>query len=207
MLSGHVRGVIMLGLVLAGCLFAPNRPALASELPLQIGQYAHTSWTARDGYSLGLVFSMAQTPDGYLWLGGEFGLFRFDGIGFTPWKPPAGGELPSKPYSLLVSRDGTLWIGTFEGLVSWNGLELTRYPEVEKGFVTSLLEDRDGTVWAGVLADRGSLCESAKAARAVIGRTAPSADSCGVWRKTAMARCGWAPTRASGAGDPASRGA
>jgi signal transduction histidine kinase/ligand-binding sensor domain-containing protein len=94
---------------------------------------------------------MAQTLDGYLWLGGEFGLFRFDGVRFTQWQPPAGQRLPDRPYSLLVTRDGTLWIGTFAGLASWNGGKLTRYPEVGELFVTSLLEDREGTVWAGVL--------------------------------------------------------
>jgi len=57
-----------------------------------------------------------------------------------------------------VSRDGTLWIGTFGGLASWNGTELTRYPQTDKRFVTSLLEARDGTIWAGILADRGRLC-------------------------------------------------
>jgi ligand-binding sensor domain-containing protein/PAS domain-containing protein len=101
---------------------------------------------------------MAQTPDGYLWLAGQTGLFRFDGVKFTLWQPPAGQSLPNKPYSLLVSRDGALWIGTFGGLVSWNGVELTRYKEIGDGFVTSLLEDRDGTVWAGLIAKQGELC-------------------------------------------------
>ena len=103
---------------------------------------------------------MAQTPDGYLWLGSEFGVFRFDGVRFIPWKPPAGQSLPSSPYSLIVTRDGALWIGTFAGLVSWNGAELTRYPELDGLFVTSLFEDREGTVWAGVLGNpTGGLCE------------------------------------------------
>ena len=53
--------------------------------------------------------------------------------------------------SLIVTRDGTLWIGTFAGLVSWNGAKLTRYPQLDGLFVTSLLEDRQGTVWAGTL--------------------------------------------------------
>jgi PAS domain S-box-containing protein len=146
-------------LILATALIVPPSTAVAAAPALQIGQYAHTSWTVRDGYSPGLVFAIAQTGDGYLWLAGEFGLFRFDGHRFTLWQPPPGRQLPSKPYSLLVSRDGTLWIGTFEGLVSWNGVELTAYPELDKGFVTSLLEDRDGTIWAGVLGNPGRLCE------------------------------------------------
>jgi len=108
---------------------------------------------------VGAVFAMAQTPDGYLWLAGEFGLFRFDGVRFIPWQPPAGQHLPDKPYSLIVTQDGTLWIGTYAGLVSWNGAELKRYRELDGQFVTSLLEDREGTVWAGTIATtNGRLC-------------------------------------------------
>jgi len=124
-------------------------PVLALDPSLDVSQYAHTAWTARDGFSVGAVFAMAQTPDGYLWLGSEFGLYRFDGVNAVPWQPPAGQQLPNKPYALLVTRDGTLWIGTFEGLVSWSGGKLTYYPEIGKAFVTSLLEDHDGTVWVG----------------------------------------------------------
>jgi signal transduction histidine kinase/ligand-binding sensor domain-containing protein len=140
------RVAILLGFLMAGCGcgFALN-PAL------DISQYAHTAWTVRDGFSVGAIFAMAQTPDGYLWLGSEFGLFRFDGVRSIPWQPPAGQHLPDKPYALLVTRDGTLWIGTFRGLVSWNGHKLTQYPELDDLFVTSLLEDRQGTVWAGIL--------------------------------------------------------
>ena len=158
-LNGRRRNVIVPGLVLVWALLVAHSPALALNPSLQVDQYAHTSWTVREGYSLGAVFAMTQTPDGYLWLGGEFGLFRFDGVRFVPWELPAGQKLPDKPYSLLVTRDGALWIGTFAGLVSWNGTELTHYPELDKLFVTSLLEDREGTVWAGVLGKEGQLCE------------------------------------------------
>ena len=126
-------------------------PVLALDPSPDVSRYGHTAWTARDGLSVGAIFAMAQTPDGYLWLGAEFGLFRFDGIHSIPWQPPAGQDLPGAPYSLLVTRDGTLWIGTFAGLVSWSGGKLTQYPEVGQVFVTSLLEDREGTVWAGIL--------------------------------------------------------
>ena len=118
---------------------------------LDISQYGHNAWTVRDGFSLGNIYAIAQTPDGYLWLGGEFGLFRFDGVRSIPWQPPAGQHLPDKPFSLLVTRDGTLWIGTYAGLATWSGGKLTRYPELDGLRVTSLLEDREGTVWAGLL--------------------------------------------------------
>ena len=101
-------------------------PVLALDPSLEIRQYGHTAWTIRDGSSLGNIYAMAQTPDGYLWLGGEFGLFRFDGVRSIAWQPPAGQHLPDKGifsgiFRLLVTRDGTLWIGTFAGLATWSG--------------------------------------------------------------------------------------
>jgi len=135
---------------LAALLWSPA--ALALDPSLDASQYGHTAWTAREGFSVGAIFAMAQTPDGYLWLGTEFGLFRFDGLHATRWQPPVGQQLPNAPYSLLVTRDGTLWIGTFAGLVSWDGKKLTEYREIHDLFVTSLLEDHEGTVWVGILA-------------------------------------------------------
>ncbi len=135
-----------LGIVCGGC---PSFFALNPSL--DISQYGHTTWTIRDGFAPGTAFAMAQTPDGYLWLGTEFGLFRSDGVRFVPWQPPAGQQLPDAPYSLLVTRDGILWIGTYSGLASWKGGKLTQYPELQDLFVTSLLEDREGTVWAGAM--------------------------------------------------------
>src|SRR5208283_3652663 len=79
-------------------------PVLALDPSLDVSQYSHTAWTARDGFSVGAIFAMAQTPDGYLWLGTGNGLFRFDGVRAVPWQPPAGQHLTSAPYSLLVTR-------------------------------------------------------------------------------------------------------
>ena len=136
--------------ILGGILLACCACAFALAPSLDVSQYAHTAWTVRDGFSLGNIYAIAQTPDGYLWLGGEFGLFRFDGIRNIPWQPPAGQELPGKTVNkLLAARDGTLWIGTFSGLASWISGKLTRHPEFDNQFVTSLLEDHEGTVWVG----------------------------------------------------------
>ena len=138
-------------------------PVLALDPALDVSQYAHSWWTVRDGFSQGNVYAMAQTPDGYLWLGSEFGLFRFDGIHAVPWQPPAGQQLPDKNINaLLVTRDGTLWIGTFAGLATWSDGKFTLRPELGRDFVTSLFEESDGTVWAGSLehetSHAGRLC-------------------------------------------------
>ena len=138
--------------------------AFASELSLDVSQYAHAAWKIREGFTKGTIFSIAQTPDGYLWLGTEFGLVRFDGVQAIPWQPPGGQALPGDYIrDLLVSRDGTLWIGTFKGLASWKDGKLTEYPEVAGHPIGPFLEDRKGTVWVAVQ-DLGTLCQMQKGA-------------------------------------------
>jgi len=126
------------------------RSAFALDPALDISQYAHTAWKVRDGFAATGIDCIAQTPDGYLWLGTNFGLYRFDGVRAARWQPPAGQQLPDSIITaLLVARDGSLWIGTQKGLVSWKDGKLTQYPEVA-GFVLALLQDRDETVWVTV---------------------------------------------------------
>src|SRR5271169_4873395 len=105
--------------------------ASALNPSLDINQYAHTPWTVRDGFFKGYIRAVAQTPDGYLWLGTESGLLRFDGVRSIPWQPPAGEQLPNGFIrSLLTAQDGTLWIGTDEGLASWKDGKLTTFQEL-----------------------------------------------------------------------------
>src|SRR6201987_257377 len=110
-----------------------------------MSQYAHTAWKIRDGFTKGTITSLAQTPDGYLWLGTEFGLLRCDGVRTVPWQPPPNQQLPSNFISkVLVARDGTLWIGTWKGLASWRDGKLTQYAEIAGSYVFGLLEDHEG---------------------------------------------------------------
>jgi signal transduction histidine kinase/ligand-binding sensor domain-containing protein len=149
------RAATLLGILLACC---PRASALNPSL--DINQYAHKAWTIREGFFKGVIDAIAQTPDGYLWLGTEFGLLRFDGVQTVPWEPPAGEHLPSSNIrSLLATRDGRLWIGTNDGLASWKDGKLTQHPEIVGQHVTRLLEDHEGTLWAGGSATlAGRLC-------------------------------------------------
>jgi signal transduction histidine kinase/ligand-binding sensor domain-containing protein len=136
-------------------------PLFGLEPNSDISQYAHTSWKIRDGFLQGFVLSIAQTPDGYLWLGTERGLFRFDGTRARPWPSLSEQQLPSSYVaSLLAARDGTLWIGTGKGLASWKAGKLIVYPELAGKLVQALREDDEGTLWAGGFAytPPGTLC-------------------------------------------------
>jgi ligand-binding sensor domain-containing protein/signal transduction histidine kinase len=146
---------MLAGLLMAApCTFALN-PAL------DVSQYAHTAWKIRDGFVKGSILSIAQTPDGYLWVGTAFGLSRFDGIRNVPWEPPPNQHLPSTVISRLVAaRDGTLWIGTFNGLASWKNGKLIQYAELGGLQIRALVEDHEGSIWVGTNGPPdGKLCE------------------------------------------------
>jgi ligand-binding sensor domain-containing protein len=144
-------------ILLAGC-----RCAYALNPSLDVSQYAHTAWAIRDGFFKGSIYSIAQTPDGYLWLGSANGLARFDGVRSVPWQPPAGERLPDNvAYRLLAARDGRLWIGTRQGLASWKDGKLTHYPELAGWIVAELLEDRRNSMgWCQSSPERKALRDS-----------------------------------------------
>jgi len=121
-------------------LLACCSSAFALDPSLDVSQYGHTSWKVRDGFFKAGINSIAQTPDGYLWLGSQFGLSRFDGVKSVAWQPPPGQQLPSSHiFSLLAARDGTLWIGTAKGLASWKDGKLTQYAELAGHYIFKIL--------------------------------------------------------------------
>jgi signal transduction histidine kinase/streptogramin lyase len=137
---------------------------LALNPALDVSQYAHTAWKIRDGFANGSILSIAQTPDGYVWLGTALGLSRFDGIRVVMWRPPLNQHLPSRTVTRLVAAsDGTLWIGTRNGLASWKNGKLTQYAELGGLQIRALIEDHEGSIWAGTNGSpgppNGKLCE------------------------------------------------
>ncbi len=95
--------------VLAGSDSIPIRP---------IHQLVHNTWVQQDGAPTEIRV-LAQTGDGYLWLGTVSGLVRFDGVRFVPFPPRADDTLPAAGVrALKEGRDGTLWIVWETGAVS-----------------------------------------------------------------------------------------
>ncbi len=104
---------------------------------------------------------LAQTTDGYLWIGTSLGLVRFDGVRFVDWNPPAGQRLlDPRIFSLLGARDGSLWIGTGYSVSHWVDGQLINYPQLS-GRVEALIEDVHGVVWLArtqIADDGGPIC-------------------------------------------------
>ncbi len=145
---GKLRPTFRLSLV-CQCLlfFFAVTPAHALQPHTHVSQYGHTSWRTQDGAFNGSPNVITQTTDGYIWIGTNLGLVRFDGIRFISWNPPAGRRLlDSRIFSLLGTHDGSLWIGTGYGLSRWKDGELTNYPELS-GRMETLLEGENGEVW------------------------------------------------------------
>ena len=128
----------------------------------RISQYAHTTWRIQDGFLNAIPTAITQTLDGYIWIGTQSGLVRFDGVRFVPWTPPDGEKLISTRIdSLMAGRDGSLWIGTAEGLSHWQNNHLFNF-EDSRGVVPEIIEARAGTVWIILSPSNnnlGPLCE------------------------------------------------
>lgn len=109
----------------------------------------HRRWAAADG-GPSQVGALAQTRDGYLWLGTNESLFRFDGFRFTPFQITSGAPLGI--VSSLLATDAGLWVGQRAGdvaLLTDGGLR--RYGGKEGfpgGVVYGLAAGRGGVVWA-----------------------------------------------------------
>jgi signal transduction histidine kinase/ligand-binding sensor domain-containing protein len=139
-----MRGRVLWILIVA---WVAASSAWALDPTKRLSQYAHTSWRSRDGYFGGSYpVSIAQTQDGFIWIGTTSGLIRFDGVRFTPWSSPDGQPLPLPIYCLVAAKDGGLWMGADGYVAHWESGRLTRYAAGPFS-VLAVLETNDGTVW------------------------------------------------------------
>jgi signal transduction histidine kinase/ligand-binding sensor domain-containing protein len=144
-----MTGLVRLILAMLALCAVPG--AAASDSRAGLGRYTHSSWTGREGVP-GMVQALAQSADGYLWVGTYEGLYRFDGVSFEYVAPAPGHPAGSIPVSsILVTRGGDLWVGYAGGA----GVEVRRGGRMLRGGmvnppsdVTELREDRDGGIWA-----------------------------------------------------------
>src|SRR5678815_2721864 len=100
------------------CLVALLHGAAANALDPRkaITQYSHQIWQAREGLPQNSIHAMLQTRDGYLWLGTQEGLVRFDGVQFTVFDRSNSAWMKSNfVQALLEDKDGALWGGTNGG--------------------------------------------------------------------------------------------
>ncbi len=142
----------MSALVLLAVTWTPS--ARAADLHNVLTDYSISSWMKKDGLPPGDIWALVQDKKGYLWLGGDGGVLRFDGVRFVAASAIGVAGLPRLPaHALLASRDGSLWVG-FGGAGGISRIHDGRVVNYESAGtlisdeVTAIVEDRDGTVLA-----------------------------------------------------------
>jgi len=103
-----------------------------ARLVAESSDYLVDSWDIENNLPSSTVTSIAQTPDGYLWVGTYNGLARFDGARFVTFDPVNTPELTqTRVEGLFLDAKGTLWINTFRGgLTSYrNGVFKNEFPD------------------------------------------------------------------------------
>jgi len=137
----------LLGGLAAGRAFAldPNKT---------FEHYVSNTWSIQDGLPQITAMSIAQDRTGYIWVGTQGGLARFDGVHFTTFTPENEPALPGIYIrALLVGRDGRLWIGTYKGLAVYSeggfralqAADRDAHPTLD---VNALAETADGSILA-----------------------------------------------------------
>ena len=128
--------------------------ALGLDPHKPISQYVHKVWRSNDGLPQNSIQAMLQTNDGYIWIGTQEGLVRFNGVEFKVFsKATTDAILHNDVRALYQDRDGVLWVGTFGGgLARYQNGQFVNYT-VRSGLsnnsINSILQDRQGNLWVG----------------------------------------------------------
>ena len=140
--------------------------AQALDPSKRLTQYAHTSWRIQDGYFPNTPFWISQTKDGYLWVGGNSGALRFDGVRFTPWSVPIASTPVLHPLSL---RAGDFWIAARTEIAHIK--DNVRISHYDLPGIDAIYKDSDGSMWVlSYLNPDRALCHATDASIRCFGR-------------------------------------
>jgi signal transduction histidine kinase/ligand-binding sensor domain-containing protein len=134
-----------------GLLLGYAAVAAALEPSTSLANLGRQAWAMENGLPQNTVQALAQTSDGFLWLGTEAGLVRFDGVAFQTYDRNSNPALPGADIRcLLATAGGALWIGTNAGLAEWKDGKVTAFTSRDglpgNGILT-LGEGANGALW------------------------------------------------------------
>ena len=121
-------------------------------------QYITHRITTKDGLPQNTIYDITQDKDGYIWIGTDEGVVRFDGIKFDHFNKLNTKNIKNNSITaLFVSHGGTLWMGTFGG-----GVTLYDYKEktfssyttqnsLSSDFIWIITQDREKNIWLGTV--------------------------------------------------------
>ncbi len=133
-------------LVLLGTL---NR-MIALDPRKALTQYSASVWTQQQGLPQDAIRAITQTADGYLWIGTDEGLARFDGYEFVSFNHDRGAPRLNSISALAAGSDGSLWIGSRSGLTRYKDGRFQTYTRRDgliDNLVSALFVDHAGNLW------------------------------------------------------------
>jgi ligand-binding sensor domain-containing protein/signal transduction histidine kinase len=148
--KGLINAIALLCLVNAAFGLDPTR---------RVSQYVHDKWGEDKGFVGGRIYAIGQSADGYLWIGTERGLVRFDGSNFTLIQRPLPNSPPISPVrGLVTDASGNLWI-RLEGasmLIYHDGKFEDPYArfDLQDIIFTATVSDYEGRIILSGLGDR-----------------------------------------------------
>jgi ligand-binding sensor domain-containing protein/signal transduction histidine kinase len=149
--AGARRVDALWGLLAIAVLLGHGLTAIALEPSTPLANYGRQTWVMENGLPQNTVQALLQTRDGFVWLGTEVGLVRFDGNGFQVFDRNSTPALPGNDVRcLLETRDGALWIGTSEGLARWKDGVVTAFTThngLPGNGIRALVEAANGGLW------------------------------------------------------------
>jgi len=147
--SSKRRRLFRFGLTVASMFtLVPALPALEPTTPL--GRLGRQAWTMENGLPQNSVSGLLQSRSGFLWVGTELGLARFDGAGFRIFDRATAPFPDAEVRSLLDGSDGSLWVGTGDGLARWKDGRITVFTirdGLPSNSIHGLVEVGKGSLW------------------------------------------------------------
>jgi len=140
-----------LQVVVVSVLTAMPTTACALEPTTPLARLARQSWSMENGLPQNTVPVLLQSRDGYMWVGTELGLARFDGVSFRIFDHATNSAFPdAEVRCLLDAADGGLWVGTGDGLVLLKNGSTTLFTTnngLAANSIRGMAQTTDGTIW------------------------------------------------------------
>jgi ligand-binding sensor domain-containing protein len=133
-------------------VLAISANAYALDPARKLSQYVHRIWQVQQGLPQASIYAVVQSHDGYLWLGTETGLVKFDGIRFTTIDDAVSRSWSNAWVTQLAEDShGAMWIGTrHAGVIALRDGKATRYSEragLPSDETQCLVAGEDGVIW------------------------------------------------------------
>ncbi len=116
------------------------------------GSYLFTNLTTQDGLNSNVTNSIVQDKYGFIWIGTQEGVSRYDGYKMMRFQSEGhANSISSDNISTLLYDDDFIWIGTWNGLsrINITTFEIEQINTGDSKVIRTLFKDSSGKIWIG----------------------------------------------------------